>query len=441
MHLPSQYQEFIHLSRYARWDENLKRRETWKETVKRYIDFFMNRYTKDGYIDFLSTFTKLEEAIVNLEVMPSMRCLMTAGKALDRDNIAGFNCSYLTISRIRSFDELMYILLCGTGVGFSVERQYVNQLPEVAEDFYDTDTTIQVRDSKLGWANAFRELISMLYVGRVPKWDVSKVRPAGSRLKTFGGRASGPEPLVDLFEFSINMFKNSAGRKLTSIECHDLVCKIADIVVVGGVRRSALISLSNLSDERMRMAKSGQWWIENPQRALANNSVCYTEKPDIEIFMKEWLSLIESKSGERGIFNRVAAQKKYEVPEGMEYSYLDVCRRDENHDFGTNPCCLVGDTIIKTDKGDLSIKEIVDNGFEQHKVLAYDNDEIVFVDIEAGQLTRPNAELLEIEIEDDEGNVHTIQLTPDHRIYTENRGYIKAEDLTEEDIFVINSEL
>lgn len=270
----------------------------------------------------------IRSSIKDLEAVPSMRCLMTAGKALERDNVAGFNCSYLAIDHPRAFDELMYILMCGTGVGFSVERQYVSKLPEVADELHPCDTTIVVADSKVGWASALKQLISLLYSGQIPKWDLSRIRPAGARLKTFGGRASGPDPLDDLFHFTVDVFKGAAGRKLNSIECHDLACKIADIVVVGGVRRSALISLSNLTDDRMRRAKSGQWWEDNPQRALANNSACYTEKPDLASFMKEWESLYESKSGERGIFSRVASQKQAERNG----------RRDSGYDFGTNPC-------------------------------------------------------------------------------------------------------
>lgn len=315
-----QYQHFIALSRYARWRQEDQRRETWEETVQRYIDFFQERTGED--------LSEAREAITQLDVMPSMRALMTAGKALDRDNVAGFNCSYLPIDHPRAFDELMYILMCGTGVGFSVERQYINELPEVAHEFTNTDTEIVVRDSKIGWATAFRELVSLLYSGRVPRWNTERVRPAGARLKTFGGRASGPEPLEDLFRFASTLFQGARGRRLSSVEAHDLCCKIADIVVVGGVRRSALISLSNLTDDRMRRAKSGQWWIDNVQRALANNSVSYTEKPDMEAFLKEWQSLYESKSGERGIFSRVASQKQA-AKNG---------RRDHDKDFGTNPC-------------------------------------------------------------------------------------------------------
>ena len=318
-----QYQQFIHKSRYARWLESEGRRETWKETCTRYVDFWKER----GQLDDDDAKTVLQ-AIYDLDVMPSMRCMMTAGEALKRDNVAGFNCSYLHIDHVRAFDELMYVLMCGTGVGFSVERNFINKLPAIAESMHKTDTTIVVADSKMGWASAFRELISLLYAGKIPKCDMKKVRPAGARLKTFGGSASGPEPLDDLFHFTVGVFTKAAGRKLTSIECHDIVCKVADIVVVGGVRRSALISLSNLSDGRMAKAKSGQWWESNSQRRLANNSVAYTEKPDFEAFLREMQVIYESKSGERGIFSRVAAQK-VSARHG---------RRETDHDFGTNPC-------------------------------------------------------------------------------------------------------
>lgn len=326
--LPSDYQSYIHASRYARWLDNEGRRERWDETVARYCDFWRGRYPD------LFPYQEVYEAIYNLEVVPSMRALMTAGPALERDNIAGYNCSYLPIDDVRAFDEVMYILTNGTGVGYSVERQYISKLPEVAEKLYDTDTVIKVADSKQGWASALRQLISLLYSGQVPKWDISGVRPAGARLKTFGGRASGPTPLVELFNFSVGLFRKAAGRKLTSVECSDLVCKIAQVVVVGGVRRSALICLSNLTDERMRNYKSGQWWVDDTQRALANISAAYTEKPDIGIFMKEWQALYESKSGERGVFNRVAAKLAAEA----------TGRRDPNHEFGTNPC---GEIILR----------------------------------------------------------------------------------------------
>jgi ribonucleoside-diphosphate reductase alpha chain len=318
-----QYQQFIHKSRYARWLPEEGRRETWEETVTRYVDFFKERGQLKG-----KDYNLLKEAILHLDVMPSMRCMMTAGAALAKDNVAGFNCSYLHIDSPRSFDELMYVLMCGTGVGFSVERNFINKLPIVAEEFHPSDSTIVVADSKIGWASAFRELISLLYAGKIPKWDMSKIRESGARLKTFGGRASGPEPLDDLFHFCVGIFQKAAGRKLTSLECHDVCCKIADIVVVGGVRRSALISLSNLSDPRMAKAKNGNWWDTEGQRRLANNSVAYTEKPDFESFLAEMQNMYESKAGERGIFSRVAAQK-IAARNG---------RRDPEQDFGTNPC-------------------------------------------------------------------------------------------------------
>ena len=327
--LPTKYQEFIHLSRYSRWLPKESRRETWRETVTRYFDFFQEHLKQScKYSLDKSLREELEDAVIHLKIMPSMRCLMTAGEALKRENIAGYNCSYVAVDRPQAFDEILYVLMNGTGVGFSVERQFVGNLPTVAEEFHPSDTTIVVQDSKMGWAKAFKELVAMLYHGQIPKWDLSKVRPAGAPLKTFGGRASGPEPLRRLFEFTKEIFQNAHGRKLSSIECHDIVCKTAEIVVVGGVRRSALISLSNLSDDRMRVAKSGQWWIDNGQRALANNSACYTEKPDIGIFMDEWKALYDSKSGERGIFNRESAKKIAEKNE----------RRDVGYDFGTNPC-------------------------------------------------------------------------------------------------------
>ena len=318
----TEYQQFIAASRYARWLPEAGRRETWDETVHRYMNFWGNRGLSEDEA------APLRDAIQNLEVMPSMRCLMTAGPALERDNVAGFNCSYLPIDHPRAFDELMYILLCGTGVGYSVERQYISKLPEVAEEFHETDTTIAVPDSKVGWAKSFRQLVSLLYAGEVPKWDTSKVRGAGEPLKTFGGRASGPQPLIDLFVFTIDTFRGATGRKLSSLEAHDLCCKIAEVIVVGGVRRSALISLSNPSDGRLRGAKSGQWWLDNGQRALANNSACYTERPEFDFFLDEMRALYESKAGERGIFSRQAAQK-VAARNG---------RRDADWDFGTNPC-------------------------------------------------------------------------------------------------------
>ena len=323
------YETYIAKSRYARYIDAQKRRENWAETVARYMTFMAGHLeSKHGYTIPKGLYAELSSAIENFEVMPSMRAVMTAGKALQRDNTAGYNCSYLPIDDPKAFDEAMYILLCGTGVGFSVERQYVNKLPEIPERIYDSETTIVVSDSKEGWAKALRQLITLLYAGEAAQWDTHKVRPAGARLKTFGGRASGPEPLISLFEFVTRTFKNVVGRKLNSLECHDIMCKIGEVVVVGGVRRSAMISLSNLSDDRMRHAKSGAWWETQGQRALANNSACYTEKPDVGVFMREWLSLYESKSGERGIFNREAAVNVVKKNG----------RRDPNFDFGTNPC-------------------------------------------------------------------------------------------------------
>ena len=328
--LPTEYQSFIHMSRYSRWKPEEGRRETWSETVQRLIDFFADHVDRNIGVKFEnSTWDRIEDAILTTSVMPSMRALMTAGEALRRENIAGYNCSYIPIDSPRSFDEVLYILMNGTGVGFSVERQYVDKLPTIPDrEFEHTDDVISVADSKEGWARAFRDLISYLYTNRIPKINVNRIRPAGQRLKTFGGRASGPQPLVNLFDFTIEKFRGAKGRKLNAMECHDVVCKTGEVVVVGGVRRSALISLSNLSDQRLRMAKSGAWWDTNPERALANNSVAYTEKPDAGIFMKEWLSLYESKSGERGIFNRVSAQDKAK----------QNGRRKADYDFGTNPC-------------------------------------------------------------------------------------------------------
>ena len=335
-----QYSEYIALSRYARFRDDLGRRELWHETVDRLATFWEQKFP--DLSDVIRE--KLQPAILNLEVMPSMRSLMTAGEALERCNVAAYNCSYVAIEHPRDFDEILYILMNGTGVGYSVERQYVNKLPEVAESHHESDTVIMVADSKIGWAKALKQLLSLLWNGEVPKWDLSKVRPAGARLKTFGGRASGPDPLNDLFRFCVSLFKKAAGRKLSSIECHDLVCKIADIVVVGGVRRSALISLSNLSDDRMRLAKSGQWWIDNPQRALANNSYVADEKPDFEIFLEEWMSLYKSRSGERGVFSRTASKRQAEKT-----------GRREPSDFGTNPCA----EIVLRNKQFCNLSEVV----------------------------------------------------------------------------------
>ena len=323
------YSQFIHKSRYARFIPEVNRREHLGETVRRYVDY-MEAHVKEkhNYILDLTLKEELIAAIENMEVMPSMRALMTAGKALERDNTAGYNCSYLPVDDPKAFDECMHILMNGTGVGFSVERQYINKLPEIPEQLYDSDTVIVVKDSKEGWSKSLRMLIALLYSGEIPRWDTTKLRPAGAPLKTFGGRSSGPAPLEDLFRFVVNIFRNAVGRKLTSLECHDIMCKIAEVVVVGGVRRSAMISLSNLSDDRMRNCKTGSWWEANVQRALSNNSAVYTEKPDIGMFMEEWIALYQSKSGERGIFSRDASQRVAKKNG----------RRDPDHDFGTNPC-------------------------------------------------------------------------------------------------------
>ena len=334
-YLPTDYQTFIATSRYSRWLEDEQRRETWGETVERYVTNVVQSKLK-SHEDFCAESSAVEDihrAILGLEVMPSMRGLMTAGGAMERDNTCLYNCAYTPVEKPTDFDKAMFILLCGTGVGFSVERQYVSKLPTVPSLAYSTETEsfmspIVVADSKEGWAKALRKVIKALYEGVLPTWDVSNVRPAGAKLKTFGGRASGPAPLVELFNFVTAVFKGAQGRKLSSIECHDIMCKIGEVVVVGGVRRSAMISLSNLSDDRMRHAKSGNWWETSGHRALANNSVCYTEKPDMETYIREWASLIESKSGERGVFNRVAS-KAQAAKNG---------RRDPNWEFGTNPC-------------------------------------------------------------------------------------------------------
>jgi len=327
--LPTPYQEFIHKSRYARWKQDEQRRETWGETVARYFDYMEGHLgANHGYKLPSSLRNELEEAVLGLQIMPSMRAMMTSGDALDRDNVCGYNCSYIPVDSPRSFDECMYILMCGTGVGFSVERENVDKLPTISDNFHDSDTVIKVGDSKPGWAKAYRELVALLYAGQVPQIDVSAVRPAGERLKVMGGRASGPQPLVELFNFTVETFKKARGRKLFPIECHDLMCKVGEIVVVGGVRRSALISLSNLNDDQMAHAKSGMWWENEPQRALANNSVAYKGKPEMGTFMREWVSLYESKSGERGIFNRQAA----DIQVGRNE------RREQGHMWGTNPC-------------------------------------------------------------------------------------------------------
>ena len=370
--LPTDYQQFIHLSRYARWDYDKGRRETWDETVERYFDFFTGHLKETyGYDLTNGERVELEKSVKELKVMPSMRCLMTAGPALEKENVAGYNCSYVKIDSLRSFDEILYVLMNGTGVVFSVEEEYCNKIPSVPDELYETETTIVVADSKLGWARAFKELISLLYGGHIPKWDISKVREAGAPLKTFGGRASGPAPLIDLFKFTVNTIKNALGRKLKPVECHDIVCKIAEIVVVGGVRRSALISLSNLNDREMRFAKHGEWYKDNVQRALANNSVNYKEKPDVGTFMREWLSLYDSKSGERGIYSSLASKNHVSELNNKEKdkdgTYIQ--RRLAREDFGTNPCseiilrsrefCNLSEVVIRSNDNLQSIKDKV----------------------------------------------------------------------------------
>jgi len=354
MSLPTDYQTFIHVSRYARWKPEEHRRETWEESVDRYMTFFVNHLKSQcNYTIPTVLYDEVRLSILRLEVMPSMRCIMTAGQALFDHHMAGYNCSYTAVDHPRVLDEILYILMCGTGVGFSVERQYIQKLPEVpAELIPIEDDVIIVEDSKIGWADAYRQLIDTLYDGSIPSFDVSKVRPAGARLNTFGGRASGPAPLMELFGFTISKFKKARGRQLQSIELHDIICKIGDIVVVGGVRRSATLSLSNPSDARMRDAKTGQWWVQNPHRALANNSAAYTEKPDMEQFFKEWLSLYESKSGERGIFNRKACQEQAKK----------IGRREWNHDFGCNPC-VPGETWVFTTDGPRQVSDLIDIPF------------------------------------------------------------------------------
>ena len=338
------YQSYIHVSRYARWLEDKERRETWSETVDRWWNYMTDKFP------VLAERQDVKVAIHDLEVVPSMRTIMTAGEALDRNHVAAYNCSFLAVDDPKAFDEALMVLMCGTGVGFSVERQFISKLPEIPSEIVETDEVVVVGDSKEGWAKAFRKIISRLYAGEIPQWDTSKVRPAGARLKTFGGRASGAEPLENLFKFAVNTFRKAAGRKLNSLECHDIMCQVAAAVVVGGVRRSAMISLSNLSDDRMRHAKMGNWWNDQVNRSYANNSISFTEKPDMGSFLREWSALYESKSGERGIFNREAAQAKAES-----------IGRESRSDFGTNPCgeislrsrqfCNLSEVVIRETDG------------------------------------------------------------------------------------------
>jgi len=403
--LPSDYQEYIARSRYARFLPEKARRETWEETVDRYCDYFAARDEK-----FPKALVK--SSIFNLEVMPSMRALMTAGKALDRDNLAGYNCAYIAVDDPRAFDECLYALACGVGVGFSVERQAIAKMPIVSEEFHKSNTIIKVRDSKIGWATALRELVSLLYAGQIPGWDLALLRPAGAPLKTFGGRSSGPQPLHELFENMTRLFMNAAGRKLTSIECHDAMNYIATTIVVGGVRRSAQISLSNLSDERMRNAKTGQWWIDNPQRALANNSAAYTEKPDIGVFMDEWKSLYDSKSGERGIFNRQSAIKKMK----------SIGRRDwkkyEDMTGGANPCCFSGDMKLLTDAGYKTFAEL--SSLHDFNIISKDGTVAVGKVWSVGE-----KETVKLNVSVGEAFIST----PDHEYETTTGGFIEAQFL------------
>jgi ribonucleoside-diphosphate reductase alpha chain len=363
--LPTPYQQFIHKSRYARWLDDEQRRENWDETVERYLRFMVHQVKGKHQFDMSADdISDIRDAIISQEIMPSMRAMMTAGPALARDNICGYNCSYIPVDHPRAFDECMYILMCGTGVGFSVERENVDKLPVISDAMNETDTVIKVGDSKPGWAKSLRELVALLYVGQIPQWDLSAVRSSGARLKTMGGRASGPGPLEDLFKFTVALFKKAAGRRLFPIECHDLMCKVGEVVVVGGVRRSALISLSNLNDDQMAHAKSGQWWQNEGQRALANNSVAYRFKPEMGTFMREWLALYDSKSGERGIFNRQAAIKQAER-NGRRNTLTGekhpLTKQPLHYDYGTNPCseiilrpyqfCNLSEVVVRESDG------------------------------------------------------------------------------------------
>ncbi len=416
------HEDFIYKSRYSRWDYENERRENWEQTVDRYFNFFEDRVPKD----LIETFHKAKKYVVDLHVMPSMRALWTAGEALERENIAAYNCSALAINYIKAFADIMYLSLNGTGVGLSVERQFINQLPMIKGPLVEVDETIVVEDSKLGWAQAVLELTESLYEGKIPKIDVSKIRPAGSILKTFGGRASGPKPLLKAMKFMIKVFKKAADEgKLSSLDCHDISCSIAEAVVVGGTRRSALISLSNLSDLRMRHAKDGNFWDSDPQRAMANNSVAYTEKPSMKFFLDEWTNLMNSGTGERGVFNREAARKKIE----------SIGRREPEHQWLINPC-VAGNTLIKLKDDDICMKDVVDkfeNG-EDIDVLTYniETKEIEVEKVVDAALTRKNTDVIKIEFDDGK----FLELTPDHKVYTENRGYIKASQLIEEDELV-----
>jgi len=403
-----QMSTYIHLSKYARWVEGENRRETWDETVDRFERYWMERLAGNMVLP-ASHLKELEvtlESVRRKNVMPSMRALMTAGKALDRDNAAGFNCAAKSVDHPRVFDELFYLLMCGTGVGYSVERQYINELPEIAEELHPSDTTIKVRDSKIGWAKGLKELIALLYNGDIPTWDLSAVRPAGARLKTFGGRASGPEPLDRLFKYTVNLFKNAKGRRLNSLECHDLLCKIADTVIVGSVRRSACISLSNLTDDRMRRAKMGDWWNMFPHRALANNSTAYTEKPDLAAFTKEMRGIYQSKAGERGIINKEALREKAES-----------CGREYDGDYLLNPC-FHPDTLIETVEGKVPIKDITEPTY----VYSMDKDEKVCIKRASASFVTKRSKYVTVTY----NNGESIRVTTDHKIYVLDKGWVEA---------------
>lgn len=348
------FQSFIFISRYSRWLPSHNRRESWDECVDRWWNYFTDK------VPTLAERPDVKEAILNLEVLPSMRSLMTAGIALDHDNTCLYNCSYLPIESVDSFAELFVILMNGTGTGYSVERQYTDKLPTVANKIVKNfDKVIVVEDSKEGWGNALKTLFNDLYSGKHPKWDLSKVRPSGARLKTFGGRASGPAPLDNLFKFLVKVFYNAQGRKLSALECHDTCCAIANAVIVGGVRRSAMISLSDLGDREIAMCKSGAWWEQAGFRSYANNSAVYRGKPPMGQFLEEWTSLYNSHSGERGMINRRALQEQ-----AVKWG------REKNCEYGTNPCaeiilkpfefCNLSTVVVRTDDTAASLKKKVE---------------------------------------------------------------------------------
>jgi len=418
----SLYSQFIFTSRYARYIDSKNRRETWSETVKRYFDFIGESLKEKHNYDIAPYYDELYNAVLKHDIMPSMRALMTAGPAAKKNHVALYNCAYLPMDDMKSFDEEMAILMSGTGVGYSVESDNVKQLPELPDTFFESDTTIIFDDSRLGWSKGYREFLSLLMIGQIPKWDVSKLRPAGARLKTMGGRSSGPDPLVELLRFTLNTFKKAAGRRLTTLEAHDIACKVADIVVVGGVRRSALISLSDLNDDRMRDAKSGTWWKTNPYRRLANNSAVYNEKPDMGVFMKEWLSLYESHSGERGIVSRKAIRRVIDnANEYRSINFEDAPQRDTNHEFGVNPC-LHPDSMVETIHGRVKIKDIK----EPTMVYSMDkNGKLCIRNSSASWISKKKANTLKITI----SSCKELICTPDHKIYVEGRGWLEAQNI------------